>query len=534
MKYIIAYDVGTTSLKAALFKVDKKIELIADANDGYPLYTLPNGGSEQDPNDWWKAMQSTTKEIFSKCKIKPNMVDGISFCSQMQSVVIVDKDGNAIRRSMGYMDQRATEEVKKGISYGLQIANANIFKLIPSLVITGAVTSTPKDPVWKYKWIEAHEPENFKKIYKWLDVKDYLTMRCTDRFTMTRDDAFSTLILDSRDGKYCWSKKMCKMFNINMEHLPEIIKSCDVVGELTEKAAKDLGLVKGIKVFGGGGDSSLLGIGAGSTKVGDTHIYCGTSGWVSTVTDKRLVDTTYMIAAITGAIENRFNYFAEMETAGKCFEWVRDHLCLDEINIYLEKKHVADPSFEEKAISLYTHMNHVVEEVPAGSNGIIFTPWLHGNRCPFEDPNARGMFFGVGINTKKRELLRSVLEGIYFHLRWMLECQDKKVKTSDEIMFVGGGAISHTGCRILANILGRTIKTTVNPQNAGSVGAAIIAAVGLNEIPSIDDASKYIEIYDIYKPDMKVHAQYEPYYQLFKKIYNTNKKLFKEQGDILK
>ncbi|MCQ2792634.1 MAG: FGGY-family carbohydrate kinase, partial [Bacilli bacterium] len=507
MKYVISYDIGTTGIKTCLFKLDKEIELVADASNGYPLFTLPNGGAEQDPNDWWNEMCFTTKQIFKKCKIKPEQVEGISFCAQMQALVLVDKDGKPVRNAMSYMDQRATEEVKKGIGYGLKIAGANIFKLIPSLIITGAVTSSPKDPVWKLKWVEAHEPQIFKKAYKWLDVKDYLTTRCTGKFTMTEDSAFATLIYDNRPKKMCWSAKMCKMFGINMDLLPPVIKSTDAIGSgLTSQAAKELGLKAGTKVFGGGGDSSLIGVGAGCTHVGQTHIYCGTSGWVNTITDKRMVDSTNMIAAITGAQSGKYNYFAEMETAGKCFEWVRDHLALDEIDIYLEKRHVAE-GFEKKYKTLFEYLNETIKDVPPGSNGVIFTPWLHGNRCPFEDANATGMFFGLKISTGKTELIHSVLEGIYYHLRWMLECQENKLKIGDKIRFVGGGAASDVACQMLADILGRTVETVESPQNVGAVGAAAISAVGLGVIPSIEDVSTFIPIIKSFKPNAKKHDE---------------------------
>ncbi len=526
MKYIIAYDIGTTGLKTCLFKVDQTIELIYSASKGYPLYILENGGAEQDGDDWYNAMCITTHTILEKTKIDPSLIEGISFCSQMQGLILVDKDGIPVHRPMSYMDQRAKEEVKKGIAYGIKIAGANIFKLIPSLIITGAVTSSVKDPVWKYKWLEAHEKENFDRAYKWLDVKDYLTCRLTGKFTMTEDSAFATLIYDTRKNKKTWSKKMCKMFGIKMDLLPEIIKSTDCVGTLTEKAANELGLSAKTLVFGGGGDSSLIGVGAGCVNLGDTHIYSGTSGWVITITDKQMVDASAMIAAITGAQSNKFNYFAEMETAGKCLEWVKDHLALDEINMYLDKKSVLD-DYENKYTSLYDYMLDSIKDIPPGSNGVIFTPWLHGNRCPFEDPNAYGMFFGIKLETGKTELIRSVLEGVFYHLRWMLECQDKKVKTNDVIRFVGGGALSKISCQMLSDILGRKVETVSSPQNVGAVGAAAVASVGLGVIPEIKKVKDFIKVDNTYIPNMENHEKYEKYYQTFKKLYKANKDNYK-------
>ena len=527
MTYIIAYDIGTTGVKTCLFGVEKTIKLLASASKNYPLYILEDGGAEQDGDDWWKGMCESTAEIFANTDIKPSQIAGISFCSQMQGLALVDNDGVPVHRPMSYMDQRAKEEIKKGIANGIQIAGANVFKLIPSLKITGAVSSSVKDPVWKYKWIEAHEPENFARAYKWLDVKDYLTCRCTGEFKATEDSAFATLIYDTRPGQEGWSDKMCDMFGVNKDHLPEIIKSTDKVGDLTEKAAKELGLVAGIPVFGGGGDSSLIGVGAGAVEIGDTHIYSGTSGWVITVTDKQMVDVTAMIAAITGAQSGRFNYFAEMETAGKCLEWVKDHLALDEIGVYVRKENVPD-AYEERFTSLYSYMTDVIKDVEPGSGGVIFTPWLHGNRCPFEDPNATGMFFGLGIETGKTEMIHAVLEGVFYHLRWMLECQDKKLKTSNPIRFVGGGALSPVSCQMLADITGRTIETVDSPQNVGSVGAAAVTAVGLGIISDLDCVKNFIPAVATYEPDEAKHQAYQKYYDTFKQLYKANKSIYKK------
>ena len=267
-------------------------------------------------------------------------------------------------------------------------------------------------------------------------------------------------------------------------------------------------------------------MGSGCVQVGETHIYCGTSGWVGTVTDRQLVDVSAMIAAIVGAQRGRYNYFAEMETAGKCLEWVKDHLALDEIGIYLEKVHVAE-SREAVYRSLYDYMTQVVEQAPAGSGGVIFTPWLHGNRCPFEDPAAAGMFFGIRLETGKTELIRAVLEGICYHLRWMLECEERKVKTSPVIRFVGGGALSPVTSQILSDVTGRVIEVVENPQNVGAVGAAAVAAVGLGAIRSLDQVKEFIPVSRRFEPDLEKKAVYDKYFEIFKKLYKSNKKNFR-------
>ena len=233
-----------------------------------------------------------------------------------------------------------------------------------------------------------------------------------------------------------------------------------------------------------------------------------------------------MIAAIAGAQRGRYNYFAEMETAGKCLEWVKDHLALDEIGVYLEKKDVAG-SLETVYTSLYDYLTETVARVPPGSGGVLFTPWLHGNRCPFEDPAAAGMFFNIRLNTGKSELIRAVLEGVCFHLRWMLERQAKKVPTSDLVRFVGGGALSPVTAQILADVTGRTVQTTASPQNAGSVGAAAVAAVGLGIAPDLDAVGTLIPPERTFTPNPGNRAAYDKNYAVFQKLYAANKAHFR-------
>ncbi len=531
-KYVITYDIGTTGIKTCLIEIDRKIKILGSSSLGYNLYVDDEvgvkGGAEQHADEWWEAMCVTTRTVFEKVPyIKKEQIEGISFCSQMQGLVLVDKEGKCGRHPMSYMDQRAREELKTGIAHGVKIAGAEVTKLLKYLRYTGAVSSSVKDPIWKYKWVESHEPEVFKNVYKWLDVKEYLICRASGEFVMTQDSAFATLLYDTRKGHEGWCKPICDMVGVDIKHLPEIKACTEKVGEVTESAAKELGLAPGTAVFGGGGDASLIGVGAGAVQVGDTHIYSGTSGWVGTVVDRQVVDAGAMMAAIVGADPNKYNYFGELETSNKCVEWVKDHLALDDIGVYLQGKSISD-SVETLNINLYDYMEDVIDQIPAGSNGTIFTPWLHGNRCPFEDPNASGMFFNIKIETGKTEMIRAVVEGICFHMRWMLERQDikKEVKISDVIRFCGGGALGGVTCQILSDILQRDIEVVDSPQNVGAVGAAACIAVGLGLIPDLEHVKTLIPAKHIYHPNKENKAVYDKNFTVFKNLYKCNKENF--------
>ncbi len=523
---VLAHDIGTTGNKTCLFSISDKIELIGSALVEYPLYMLDNGGAEQDPEDWWRAICESTKRVIKKTKVDPDHIKGMSFCTQMQGFVAVDKEGKSLRRAMSYMDNRATKQMKDSMGGGaVKIAELNATKVLKFLKITGAAPASSKDPVWKYLWVKDNEPHVYEQMDKWYDVKEYLIHRCTGRSAMTYDSAFATLMFDSRKGRFNWPKSLFDMLGVNINHMPPVIEATDLVGGLSEQAAKEMYLKPGIPVFGGGGDASMIPVGAGCTKVGDGHIYVGTSGWSSVVVDKRTIDITAMVASVLGAMPEKFNYFAEQETSGICLQWVRDHLALDEIGIFLKKEHVAEK--QEEYSSLYEYLSKVVEETAPGAGGVIFTPWLRGNRCPFEDPDARAMFFNVGLDTGKRKLVRAVLEGVAYHKRWMIEAIEKKFDMGDAVRFVGGGANSPVWCQIMADVTGKKIEIVDNPQNAGAVGAAVVCAIGLGFMDSFSDVRSMVPTTKTYYPRKEYREMYDRQYKVFTTLYKNNKAAFK-------
>jgi len=365
--YILTHDIGTTGNKSCIYRVSDSIELVDQYLVEYPLYTLDNGGVEQKADEWWDAICTATREVVKKSGIRPEEIRGMAYCAQMQGLVLVDREANAIRNPMSYLDGRSTEQIDRYLNTGLFKIEGkwNLRKALRSLHLSGGLAATAKDPLWKYHWVKDNEPEIFEKTYKWLDVKDYLIARCTGEFTMTPDSANITFLYDTRPGKNVWSKTLCKMFDVNMEHLPRVIQSTDVAGKITAKAAEEMGLVEGIPVFGGGGDVPLISIGSGSLDKHDTHIYIGTSGWVVSNVEKRMVDISHMIASILCAIPGKYNYVAEQETSGVCLQWFRDHLALDEIGVYLDADHACengDGEFE----SLYDLLSSVIQETPPG------------------------------------------------------------------------------------------------------------------------------------------------------------------------
>nr|WP_205570521.1 FGGY-family carbohydrate kinase [Corynebacterium lactis] len=525
---VLAYDFGTTGVKTCLFTISDGVVKVDSASQNYGLHILPNGGAEQDPDDWWDALVATTRQIVERNPERAKSLAGISFCAQMQSMVMVDAEGRAVHRSMNYMDQRATAEMKSIFGKFPTFAGINIFKAATCLRRTGIVPASVKDPVWKYHWLRLNRPEEFARGHKWLDVKETIIARMTGEFVMSRDSAFSTMLLVKNSPTPQFDPVVMRTLQIDPKHMPKIVESTDIVGKLRPEQAEELGLSPDTPVYAGGGDASLIGVGAGAVKAGDTHVYMGTSGWVSTVTDKYTVDLTAMMAAIVGANPAAFNYFSELETAGKCLEWVRDHLALDEINVFLDQRHVAQGTNAAHA-SLYDYLSKVIATAEPGSGGVLFTPWLHGNRSPFEDPLVRAAFFNISLETGKTEMLRAVVEGVCFHMRWFIEAHERNrhVHPSARVRFAGGGALSDTTAQILADVLQRGIDVVDTPQDAGAVGAALLVAIGTGLIESVDSADQLVEVAQSFEPNPDNAAVYDRQFEAFVGLYKANRKIYR-------
>jgi xylulokinase len=450
----------------------------------------------------------------------------LTFCAQMQCLVLVDSAGEPVRPALSYLDQRPTRRMAALTRGGPRVAGIGATLLLPWLRIAGGVAASAKDPLWKYLRVADEEPGAFARVHTWLDAKDYLTARCTGRLTMSTDSAFATFLADTRHGRTAWSPWLVERLGVDAAHLPEIVGLAQQVGPLTEPAASELGLRAGTPVFAGGGDASLIGVGAGATDLGQTHVYVGTSGWVSTVADRRIVDTRSMMATVPGAEPGRYNYFGEQETSGKCLEWVRDHLALDEVGVYLETtQRPSGP--DQPSASLIDYLTQTIGEVPAGSGGVLFAPWLHGSRSPFEDPHVRGMFLNLGLGTGKRQMIRAVVEGIAYNKRLLLEAQSRKVTPSEVIRFAGGGALSAATGQVLADVTGHVVEAVAQPQYAGAAGAALVAAWGSGWFPTLAAAASTVAVRARFEPDPATRAVHDRNYAVFADLYPATKDLFR-------
>ncbi len=334
--YVMSYDIGSTGCKTCLYSIGNHLRLVDSALSAYPMTPVNGGGVEQDPDDWWNAMIQTTGKIMSRTDTRRIQISGISFSAQMQGLVLVDGYLKPVRPAMSYMDQRSAKQKAALMKHGFQVEGMNVNKLLRSLAINGAVAASVKDPVWKYKWVQENEPEAFSRVRRWLDVKDYLSARATGVCTMTADSAFATCLSSRITAHRQWSRSLLAMYGVDPSHMPHILGSTDMIGSLLPDRARELSLPAGIPVFGGGGDASMISVGAGATEVGDAYVYTGTSGWVSLTVDKAAVDVRRRIAAITGAQDKRYLYFAEQELR------------------FCQKKHDRNPSSSSQRTPLFS------------------------------------------------------------------------------------------------------------------------------------------------------------------------------------
>lgn len=506
--YLVTYDIGNSFIKAALTKISDTIEFVGATVIGtHTTTTLGGKGVEQSTEQWWDSICRSTKELLKNYSISSDQIKGISFCSQMNGTVLVDANGNTVRPPMTFLDRRADQELKDYFNHGLRFHGLNIWKLIKAMHHTSMVPVGAYSPIWKYKWVQKNEPENFAKVDKFLDVGDYLLYKTTGRFVRTEDSAFCTALNDCRKGHSGWSHTMTQAYGINENHLPEIVQSTDIVGQITATAAEQMGLNKGTPVIAGGGDVAMVAIGCGNTQSNLTGIYCGTSGSVCTVVDHIIQFADIMMIAVKGPNPTQKYLYGELETAGKCFAWARE---------LIGKLDNSKYSYEECA--------SLISKAEPGAHGLLFTPFMNGCKTPFEDGEIRSSLSGIDLETSRGDLLRAVIEGICYHFRWLLECQAQKCKISNTIRFAGGLARINIMNQILADITGHTIETVKHPQYVGALGAAAVAAIGLGQM-KFEDIHNYIGITNTYTPDPETHEIYNKLYKKFLDKVKSDRKL---------
>ncbi len=491
MSYVIAYDLGTTGNKATLFRTDGTLV----ASSFYPyrtFYPKPNW-VEQDPDEWWKSVKITTSELLSKAAVDTESIKAVSFSGQMMGVVPVDRHGKSLRRAIIWADQRSTEQAERLKDIG----NDRVYKL------TGTrITPTYSGP--KIAWIKDNEPDTYERTHKFLIAKDYIVARLTGEFGTDHSDASMTLIFNINTLE--WSEELVSALRIDIEKLPALSASTSVVSTILPDIAEELGLSKKTLVVRGGGDGACSCLGAGVVSSEEGYLYLGSSSWISTCSTKPLFDRHARTFNFAYPIQGYYCPTGTMQSGGGAYQWVKDALC----------KHEEDKG-RALGLSAFTLMDDLIDTTEPGAGGLVFLPYLLGERSPRWNTNARGAFIGLSSAHTKADILRSVLEGVAFNLKIILDILETEGQF-DKIRLIGGGAKGRNWKQIIADVFGRIVTVPEHLEEATSMGAAIIGAVGIGEI-TLDDATDFIRDVQVISPDPRNHEKYQRVFEVFDKAY---------------
>lgn len=465
MKYLLGIDIGTSGTKTVLF--DEELREIASSIVEYPLYQEQPLWAEQEPVDWWNATVRSIQNVI--IGIDGADVAGIGLSGQMHGLVLLDKDNNVLRRSIIWCDQRTEKECEEITEI---IGKERLIEITANPALTGFTAS-------KIRWVQKHEPEVWAKTAHVLLPKDYVRFMLTGKYATEVSDASGMQLLDIKNR--CWSDEMLEKLDIDRSLLGDMYESEDVTGALTAEVAALTGLSTDCVVVGGAGDQAAAAIGNGIVEEGLLSDTIGTSGVIFATTDVPRIDAGGRVHTFCHAVRGKWHIMSVTQGAGLSLQWFRNNFCDTE-------KAIA----AEKGTDVYNVMVDEVKDIAPGSDGVVFLPYLMGERSPILDPNARGVFFGVTNATTKAHMLRAVLEGITFSQRDCLSVIRDMGVNAGQIRMGGGGARNDYWRQIFADNLGCDI-TTVNHSEGGALGVAILAGKGAGIFDDVaETCRKYI------------------------------------------
>ncbi len=516
MKYILAVDLGTSGPKTALVSVyGEVVDVEFEENE---LILLPGGGAEQDPAEWWSAIVGTAKKVLAKGLVPVDDIAAVCCSTQWSGTVAVDRDGNHLMNAIIWMDSRGKKYIDELTGGLVTFEGYDLFKVLKWIRITGgAPTHSGKDSLAHIEYIRREHPEIHRRTFKFLEPKDYINLCFTGRFAASYDSIILHWVTDNRDiSNIVYDERLLRMAGIEREKLPDLKPVNDVLGPIKKEVADELGLKRDVQVIMGTPDVQCAAVGSGAVKDFEGHLYLGTSSWLTCHVPFKKTDIFHGMGSLPSAIPGRYFVANEQETAGACLTFLRD-------NILYHKDELLQ---EEKAPNVYKIFDRLAEKAPPGSNKLIFTPWLYGERTPVENHTVRSGFFNQSLRTTREHVIRAVFEGVAYNSRWLLMYVEKFIKRRmDAISLVGGGANSDIWCQIHADILQRTIKQVKDPILTNLRGAAFLASAALGYI-DYDDISQYIQIKNTFRPDPDNREIYDELFREFLNIYKANKKIY--------
>ncbi len=486
--YYIGVDLGTSSVKLLL--MDEKGEIQNIVSKEYPLYFPKTGWSEQKPEDWWSRTKEGIRELVSV--VDAGKVAGISFGGQMHGLVILDKEDRVLRPAILWNDGRTQAECDY---LNKEIGREKISAYTANMALTGFTAP-------KLLWVKKNEPEIFEKIEKIMLPKDYLAYMLSGVHCTDVSDASGMLLFDVKNK--CWSKEMMEIVGVKESQLAKVFESYEVVGTLLPDVAAELGLPETVKVIAGAGDNAAGAVGTGTLEHGMCSVSLGTSGTVFIATDEFAVDDANAMHSFAHA-NGKYHFLGCMLSAASSNKWWMDDII-----------GTKDYAAEQKGIT------------EIGKNHVYYLPYLMGERTPHNNPNARGCFVGLSMDTKREDMTLAVMEGVTYALRDALEIARSFGVEITRVRAIGGGAKSPLWCKVLANIMNVKVDR-INCEEGPGYGAAILAAVGCGEYATVEEAaSKLIRVVNTIEQDPAIVAEYEKRYQVFRSIYPALVPVFDE------
>jgi xylulokinase len=513
---ILTIDIGTSGPKVALF--DTKGKCMGYEFEPVPLYLSEHGGAEQKPAEWILGIKLCYQKLIAHTQTNPKDIIAINVTTQWSGTIPIDKNGKPLMDCINWMDSRGAVQIKKLIGGFPEIDGYAAPKILKWIKYTGGGPSKAgKDSLAHILWLKENKPEIYEQTYKFLEPKDYINYFLTGIIAASFDSITVHWVTDNRninDIKY--SKELLNATGIDREKLPDLVPTNSILGKVKSEIADEFGFRDDVTVISGTPDLHSAAVGSGAVKDFDAHLYIGTSSWLLSHVPFKKTDLFHNMGTIPSALPGRYLIANEQETTGACLNFIKNNLLYhkDALNTN------SAPS------DFYKLVDEIVAGIPAGSEGVIFLPWMYGERSPIDDHHARGGFYNLSLNNNREHMMRAVFEGVALNTRWLLQYTEKLAgKTFPFINFIGGGANSDVWSQIIADIYNRPVRQMKEPLMANSRGTAMLALLALNRM-NIEEVANAVEIKKEYLPNPQHRNLYDERFAVFLEIYKKNKSIF--------
>jgi xylulokinase len=513
--HVLTIDLGTSGPKVAYFTLDGNY--VAGEFEPVELVLTDDGGVEQRPGDWWNGIVAGARRLADARVVEPESVVAVAVTSQWSGTVPVDRAHEPLMNAVIWMDARGAEVTERIVGGPVRVSGYDPRKLRSWIRHTGgAPAHSGKDPISHIAWILAARPDVAAATAHYLEPKDWINARLTGRAVATYDSIVVHWLTDNRDlTNIGYVPELLRWSGIPRSVLPDLIAATDVVGPLLPPVADALGVPAGIPVIGGTPDVQSAAIGSGAVRDFAGHLYFGTSSWISCHVPFKKTDIRSGVASLPSPLPGSYFVANEQETAGACLNFLRDQVFFPQDTLD------ATPP----PADVYARFDALAETAPVGSRGVIFTPWLVGERTPVDDHAIRAGWHHVGLGAGRAELVRSVLEGVALNARWLLGAVEKFVdRPFPYLHFIGGGAASPTWAQIVTDVLDREIRVTEHPIRANARGVALLTGLALGRITR-DDIERSVPIAATYHPRSEHRDTYDAHYAAFVELYRRNRKI---------